>query len=180
MTDHSIRALTKNVTFTRTLWCILVLVHSHPFVNIRRKGDSYLILYAPALLSQRKNEPSQIVFLSVSWVSWCLGAGRYDRGRNRLRISHALPSLAKATAPGSRSRFEAPFRSTDSPHTHALHRPEHGAAGPHPGTAAVCISLLHSLTHIPHPLFHSCIMGRTSPLNCLPLVLLTLHEGAFL
>ncbi len=134
------------------MWCILVLVHSHPFVKIRRKRDSYLILYAPALLSHRTNEPSQIVFLSVSWVSWCLGAGRYDRGRNSLRIPHALPSLAKATASGSSSRFGAPFRSTDSPHTHALHRPEHGAAGPHPGTAAVCISLLHSLTHIPPPL----------------------------
>lgn len=93
----------------------------------------------------------QIVFLSVSWVGWCLGAGCYDRGRNSLRIPHALPSLAKATARGSGSRFGAPFRSTDSPHTHALHRPEHGATGLHPGTTAMCISLFCSLTHIPPP-----------------------------
>ncbi len=43
-----------------------------------------------------------------------------------------------------------------------------------------CASLSFVLLPIFHPLFHSCIMGRTSPLNCMPLVLLPLHEGAFL
>ncbi len=139
------------MTFTRTcdaFWssCTVIPLWKYD------ANETAILYFTPLHYYHRTNEPSQIVFLSVSWVSWCLGAGRYDRGHNSLRIPHALPSLAKATASGLSSRFGAPFRSTDSPHTHALHRPEHGAAGPHPGTAAMCISLLHSLTHIPPPL----------------------------
>ncbi len=147
------------MTFTRTcdaFWssCTVIPLWKYD------ANETAILYFTPLHYYHRTNEPSQIVFLSVSWVSWCLGAGRYDRGHNSLRIPHALPSLAKATASGSSSRFGAPFRSTDSPHTHALHRPEHGAAGPHPGTAASVHLSPSFLLPIFHPLFHSVHHGK--------------------
>lgn len=120
--------------------------HSDAFWSSLTKRRQLSYTLRPSLLSSSTNEPSQIVFLSVSWVGWCLGLGHYDRDRNSLRIPHALPSSAKATALVSEHHSAPLARRTPTRSTGRSTAPQGRIQALWP-----CTSLFHSLTHIPPP-----------------------------